>query len=159
MSMESLGFFRNHSWPCTASPARLTNRSELGNTAGVSVAVRSQLDNRPVSICSGALGTRTPNAQLTARLFTADKLEILATSGYYEGEIGNTGYNLEFITDRSAEGTQFVKGFGGIGGTLRWKVDLAELNSYEEAANLDAGGDGDSDSDDDDDSESDRDPP
>lgn len=32
------------------------------------------------------------------------------------------GCNLEFITDRSGEGTQFCKGFGGIGGTLRWKV-------------------------------------
>merc|ERR1712194_832354 len=63
------------------------------------------------------------------------------------------GCNLEFITDRSAEGTQFVKGFGGIGGTLRWKVDLAELNSYEDAANLDAKADGNSDSDDDSDSE------
>jgi peptide chain release factor subunit 1 len=47
------------------------------------------------------------------------------------------GCNLEFVTDRSGEGTQFVKGFGGIGGILRWKVDFTELNSYEEAANLD----------------------
>ena len=63
------------------------------------------------------------------------------------------GCNLEFITDRSAEGTQFVKGFGGIGGILRWKVDFAELNGYEEAAALDAGVDDDDDDDDDDDSE------
>jgi peptide chain release factor subunit 1 len=55
------------------------------------------------------------------------------------------GCNLEFVTDRSSEGTQFVKGFGGIGGILRWKVDFTELNSYEEAANLDAKQDGDSD--------------
>ena len=32
------------------------------------------------------------------------------------------GCCLEFITDRSQEGTQFCRGFGGIGGTLRWKV-------------------------------------
>jgi len=44
------------------------------------------------------------------------------------------GCNLEFVTDRSGEGTQFVKGFGGIGGILRWKVDFVELNNYEEAA-------------------------
>lgn len=44
------------------------------------------------------------------------------------------GCNLEFITDRSGEGTQFVKGFGGIGGTLRWKVDFVELNGYEDNA-------------------------
>lgn len=47
------------------------------------------------------------------------------------------GCNLEFVTDRSGEGTQFVKGFGGIGGILRWKVDFTELNSYEDAAKLD----------------------
>ena len=47
------------------------------------------------------------------------------------------GCNLEFVTDRSGEGTQFVKGFGGIGGLLRWKVDFAEMNSFEDAANMD----------------------
>lgn len=59
----------------------------------------------------------------------------------------NFGCNLEFITDRSAEGSQFVKGFGGIGGILRWRVDLAELNTYEDAATERAGGGGDSDDD------------
>jgi peptide chain release factor subunit 1 len=48
------------------------------------------------------------------------------------------GCNLEFVTDRSGEGTQFVKGFGGIGGILRWKVDFVELSNFEEAHNLDA---------------------
>lgn len=47
------------------------------------------------------------------------------------------GCNLEFVTDRSSEGTQFVKGFGGIGGILRWKVDFAEMAQYEKAAKLD----------------------
>lgn len=56
------------------------------------------------------------------------------------------GCNLEFVTDRSSEGTQFVKGFGGIGAILRWKVDFVELNHYEEAAAADAAAD-DSDSD------------
>jgi peptide chain release factor subunit 1 len=42
------------------------------------------------------------------------------------------GCNLEFVTDRSGEGTQFVKGFGGIGGILRWKVDFVELSNFEE---------------------------
>ncbi len=37
------------------------------------------------------------------------------------------GANLEFITDRSQEGSQFCKGFGGIGGLLRWKVDFSEM--------------------------------
>jgi peptide chain release factor subunit 1 len=48
------------------------------------------------------------------------------------------GCNLEFVTDKSGEGTQFVKGFGGIGGILRWKVDFVEMNHFEEAAKLDS---------------------
>ncbi len=34
------------------------------------------------------------------------------------------GAKLEFITDCSSEGSQFCKGFTGIGGLLRWKLDL-----------------------------------
>lgn len=34
------------------------------------------------------------------------------------------GAKLEFITDKSQEGFQFVKGFGGIGGFLRYKIEL-----------------------------------
>jgi len=34
------------------------------------------------------------------------------------------GATLEIITDRSQEGAQFVKGFGGIGGILRYQVDF-----------------------------------
>ena len=57
------------------------------------------------------------------------------------------GCNLEFVTDRSSEGTQFVKGFGGIGGLLRWKVDFTEMAAYEEAADLDHDDDSDEESD------------
>jgi len=35
------------------------------------------------------------------------------------------GTTLEIVTDRSQEGAQFVKGFGGIGGLLRYQVDFA----------------------------------
>ena len=34
------------------------------------------------------------------------------------------GCNLEFITDKSPEGFQFVKGFMGYGGFLRYKMDI-----------------------------------
>lgn len=56
---------------------------------------------------------------------------------WFANNYKNFGCNLEFVTDRSSEGTQFVKGFGGIGGILRWKVDFVELSNFEEAANLD----------------------
>lgn len=37
------------------------------------------------------------------------------------------GTSLEFISDASSEGTQFVKGFSGIGGLLRWSVNFDDF--------------------------------
>ncbi|KAK9386882.1 polypeptide release factor [Lipomyces mesembrius] len=37
------------------------------------------------------------------------------------------GASLEFVTDKSSEGAQFVKGFGGIGALLRYKVNFEQL--------------------------------
>jgi peptide chain release factor subunit 1 len=54
---------------------------------------------------------------------------------WFANNYKNFGCNLEFVTDKSGEGTQFVKGFGGIGGILRWKVDFVEMSEFEEAAN------------------------
>jgi len=39
------------------------------------------------------------------------------------------GTKLEFITDRSQEGNQFCKGFGGVGGLMRYRV---EFETFEE---------------------------
>lgn len=38
------------------------------------------------------------------------------------------GANLEFVTNKSPEGSQFVKGFGGIGGILRYQVNFTALD-------------------------------
>lgn len=38
------------------------------------------------------------------------------------------GTTLEIVTDRSQEGVQFVNGFGGIGGLLRYQVDFQVLD-------------------------------
>jgi peptide chain release factor subunit 1 len=40
------------------------------------------------------------------------------------------GAKMEFVTDRSQEGAQFVKGFGGIGAFLRWQINWAEMDDY-----------------------------
>uniref|UniRef100_A0A2A6CGE0 Eukaryotic peptide chain release factor subunit 1 n=1 Tax=Pristionchus pacificus TaxID=54126 RepID=A0A2A6CGE0_PRIPA len=53
-------------------------------------------------------------------------LEWLANS--YKG----FGAALEIVTDKSQEGAQFVKGFGGIGGLLRYRVDFAAGADFEE---------------------------
>jgi len=41
------------------------------------------------------------------------------------------GCSLQFVTDCSQEGMQFVKGFGGIGGLLRYKLDFNTLDEDE----------------------------
>lgn len=41
------------------------------------------------------------------------------------------GAALEFVTNRSQEGSQFCRGFGGIGGLLRWQVDFAQMDDAE----------------------------
>lgn len=41
------------------------------------------------------------------------------------------GCELAFISDASGEGTQFVEGFDGIGGILRYKIDMVEFDDDE----------------------------
>ncbi|KAL6767844.1 ERF1 [Auxenochlorella protothecoides x Auxenochlorella symbiontica] len=47
------------------------------------------------------------------------------------------GCQLEFVTNRSQEGSQFCRGFGGIGGLLRYAVNTAE---FEEPDDVDRPG-------------------
>jgi len=42
------------------------------------------------------------------------------------------GISVQFITDKSAEGFQFIKGFGGIGGLLRYEVELDAINDFQD---------------------------
>jgi len=69
---------------------------------------------------------------------------------WFANNYKNYGCNLEFVTDRSGEGTQFVQGFGGIGGILRWQVDFVQMNGYEENAQADSDDDSDDDNEGDD---------
>eukprot|EP00898_Chlorokybus_atmophyticus_P001735 jgi/Chlat1/2562/Chrsp175S02399 len=48
------------------------------------------------------------------------------------------GCLLEFVTNRSQEGSQFVKGFGGIGGILRYQLDMRDFEEPEDNEDLDA---------------------
>jgi len=43
---------------------------------------------------------------------------------WFANNYKNFGTNLQIVTDRSQEGSQFCKGFGGIGGLLRYRLDL-----------------------------------
>jgi len=55
---------------------------------------------------------------------------------YFAENYKQFGCDLQFITDRSQEGSQFVKGFGGIGGILRWAVDFGQMAEYIEQTGL-----------------------
>ncbi|KAG5676641.1 hypothetical protein PVAND_006460 [Polypedilum vanderplanki] len=58
------------------------------------------------------------------------ELELLESQPLLEWLANNYksfGATLEIITDKSQEGSQFVRGFGGIGGILRYKVDFQSM--------------------------------
>lgn len=72
------------------------------------------------------------------------ELEVVDSKPFVEWIVENYktfGTKLEFITDRSQEGNQFCKGFGGIGGILRYKVQFEQFDEPD----LDAGKDSDED--------------
>lgn len=54
-------------------------------------------------------------------------IEQLPLAEWLVQNYANFGANLEFVTNCSQEGAQFQKGFGGLGGFLRYKVDFDEF--------------------------------
>jgi len=63
---------------------------------------------------------------------TGTELEVIEKISLLEWFANNYkkfGAVLEFITNKSQEGSQFCKGFGGIGGLLRYRVDFAALEN------------------------------
>uniref|UniRef100_A0AC35TQZ2 Eukaryotic peptide chain release factor subunit 1 n=1 Tax=Rhabditophanes sp. KR3021 TaxID=114890 RepID=A0AC35TQZ2_9BILA len=64
---------------------------------------------------------------------TGTEMESIEQTAFLEwlaNNYKNFGATLEIVTDKSQEGAQFVRGFGGIGGMLRYRVDfqLIEVN-------------------------------
>jgi peptide chain release factor subunit 1 len=55
---------------------------------------------------------------------------------WFANNYKNFGAKLEFVTNKSQEGAQFLKGFGGIGGILRWKVDFMALADHDTIDNI-----------------------
>jgi len=58
-----------------------------------------------------------------AELETIEKMQLVE---WFANNYKNFGADLEFVSDRSQEGSQFVRGFGGVGGILRYKVGSME---------------------------------
>jgi len=68
-------------------------------------------------------------------------VEALSLVEWFANNYKNFGATLEFVTNRSQEGSQFCKGFGGIGGVLRYKVDLLALNEYDNQEDINGSSD------------------
>ncbi len=64
---------------------------------------------------------------------TSVELELVDKCPFLEWLANNYksfGTTLEIVTDRSQEGSQFCKGFGGVGGILRYRVDFQTLEVH-----------------------------
>ncbi|CAK9298062.1 unnamed protein product [Gordionus sp. m RMFG-2023] len=73
---------------------------------------------------------------------TGVEMEIIESQSLLEWLANNYktfGASLEIITDKSQEGSQFCRGFGGIGGILRYKVDFQTLENFESQFDNDVG--------------------
>mmetsp|Transcript_12802 Transcript_12802/g.51088 ORF Transcript_12802/g.51088 Transcript_12802/m.51088 type:complete len:425 (+) Transcript_12802:135-1409(+) len=59
-----------------------------------------------------------------------DLVESMPLIEWFAENYKQFGTTLEIITNKSQEGSQFCKGFGGIGGILRYVVDFTTLDGY-----------------------------
>jgi len=73
------------------------------------------------------------DANTRAELETVESIQL---SEWIAENYVNFGASLQFITDKSSEGFQFVKGFGGIGGFLRYKVDVDKFDADDHEEDL-----------------------
>ncbi|KAF7133687.1 hypothetical protein CNMCM5793_004985 [Aspergillus hiratsukae] len=70
------------------------------------------------------------NRELFTDKETGAEMEVVEQTSFLEWLAENYkdfGATLEFVSDKSSEGNQFVKGFGGIGALLRYKVNFEQL--------------------------------
>jgi peptide chain release factor subunit 1 len=51
-------------------------------------------------------------------------IEETSATDYFAENYNSLGFSVEFVTDKSEEGSQFCRGFGGIGAILRYKMDV-----------------------------------
>lgn len=71
---------------------------------------------------------------------TGVEMEIVERMPFIEWLANNYktfGTTLEIITDKSQEGSQFCRGFGGIGGLLRYRVDFQAMDAPDPALDVD----------------------
>ncbi|RYR54095.1 hypothetical protein Ahy_A06g029360 isoform B [Arachis hypogaea] len=65
------------------------------------------------------------DATTSAELEVQEKMPLLE---WFANEYKRFGCSLEFVTNKSQEGSQFCRGFGGIGGILRYQLDIRSFD-------------------------------
>ncbi|KAF4397569.1 hypothetical protein G4B88_027309 [Cannabis sativa] len=65
------------------------------------------------------------DADTSAELEVQEKMPLLE---WFANEYKRFGCTLEFVTNKSQEGSQFCRGFGGIGGILRYQLDMRSFD-------------------------------
>ncbi|KAI3915269.1 hypothetical protein MKX01_035528 [Papaver californicum] len=64
-----------------------------------------------------------------AKLKVLDKQSLL---GWFATEYKQFGCDIEYVTDKSQEGSQFCRGYGGVGGLLRYQLDMRKFDELYE---------------------------
>ncbi|KAL7226762.1 hypothetical protein ACSBR1_021769 [Camellia fascicularis] len=65
------------------------------------------------------------DAGTAGELEVQDKTTLLE---WFANEYKKFGCTLEFVTNKSQEGSQFCRGFGGIGGILCYQLDIESFD-------------------------------
>ncbi|KAE8681350.1 Eukaryotic peptide chain release factor subunit 1 [Hibiscus syriacus] len=60
-------------------------------------------------------------------------IEKMSLLEWFANEYRRFGCSLEFVTNKSQEGSQFCRGFGGIGGILRYQLDMRSFDELSDA--------------------------
>ncbi|KAJ4840431.1 Ethylene-responsive transcription factor 13 [Turnera subulata] len=95
------------------------NRYELKNTATGEIVVKHF--NKEQETNQNNFRDQATSAELEVQ----NKMPLLE---WFANEYRRFGCILEFVTNKSQEGSQFCRGFGGVGGILRYRVDLASFD-------------------------------
>ncbi|KAJ4791203.1 Eukaryotic peptide chain release factor subunit 1-1 [Rhynchospora pubera] len=70
----------------------------------------------------------------SAELEVQEKMPLLE---WFANEYKKFGCTMEFVTNKSQEGSQFCRGFGGIGGILRYQLDMRDFDELSDEGNYD----------------------
>ncbi|CAL5084924.1 unnamed protein product [Urochloa decumbens] len=95
------------------------NRYVLKNTATGEVVIKHM--NKEQEADQSNFRDASTNAELEVQ----EKMSLLE---WFANEYKKFGCSLEFVTNKSQEGSQFCRGFGGIGGMLRYQLDIRSFD-------------------------------